>query len=140
MQPKLILTPLGQYTPVEWNGLNEAAFTPLGDRVLILPDGAAEETSGGIALPQELLERMAMAAETGVLVELGDAAWTWNSDRTRLFGGSKPQPGQRVRFERYAGSMHHGPDGRIYRVMDDKCVAGVCHAAAKPVKLRSVKD
>lgn len=125
MRPKLLMTPLGAYMPVEWNGKNESGFKPIGDRVLILPDKAADETSGHVFVPEDIQERMTMAAETGVLVAMGESAWFWNSDRTRRFEGEKPVIGQRVRFERYAGAMHHGADGQRYRVMDDKCLSGV---------------
>lgn len=123
MKPKLLMTPLGQYEPAKWDGENLSACRPIGDRVLILPDGAAEQTGGNVFLPQDMQERMSMAAETGVLIAVGDGAWYWNSDRTRRFEGSKPKPGDRVGFERYAGSVRHGKDGKIYRIMDDKCVS-----------------
>ena len=125
MQPKLVMTPLGQYEPVQWNGKNESGFLPIGDRVLILPDEFAEQTSGGIYVDETTRERNTKAAETGVLVAVGESAWYWNSDRTRRYEGAKPVPGQRLRFERYAGAIHHGHDGRLYRVLDDKSVSGV---------------
>lgn len=126
MTPKLLLmTPLGHYAPAEWDGENTSGITPMGDRVLILPDGAASETAGGISVTDEMQARMSEAAETGILVALGEDAWLWNSDRSRKYEGAKPQPGQRVIFERYAGSYHHAGDGRKYRLMDDKCVGGL---------------
>ncbi len=134
MTPKLVMTPLGQYEPAKWNGVNESGIGPFADRVLILPDGAAEQTSGGVDLPEELVDRMTQAAETGVLIAMGPDAWLWNSDRTRRLEGEKPKVGQRVIFERYAGSFQHGPhDGRKYRIMDDKCVCGgVAELKTKP--------
>jgi co-chaperonin GroES (HSP10) len=127
MQPrglakKLVVTPLGEYAPAEWGGENSSGIQPIGDRVLILPDGAAEKT---LVFTEETKERMAMAAETGVLVAVGESAWAWNSDRTRPFTGTKPVEGQRVWFERYAGSVQHGEDGRLYRLLDDKCVGAI---------------
>ena len=138
MSPKLVMTPLGQYAPAQWSGANTSGIRPIGDRVLILPDGAAEQTSGGVELPEDLVDRMTQAAETGVIVAMGPDAWLWNSDRTRKFEGEKPRVGQRVIFERYAGSFQHGPrDGRRYRLMDDKCVGGELDAevttAARPL-------
>lgn len=125
MQPKLIMTPLGQYAPAKWEGANGSGIKPIGDRVLVLPDGAAEKTAGNVFITEDQQERMSMAAETGVLVDMGDEAFKWNSDRSRLFEGSKPEVGQRVYFERYAGAVHHGKDGRLYRLIDDKCVGGL---------------
>lgn len=125
MKPKLLMTPLGQYEHVQWNGKNTSGITPIGDRVLILPDCAVGVTSGNVHIPQELQERMSMAAESGVLVAVGDGAWFWNSDRTRRFEGTRPTAGQRVYFERYAGAVHHGKDGKMYRLADDKVVGGL---------------
>ena len=126
MKPKLLMTPLGQYEPVKWDGNNASGFRPFGDRVMVLPDTAAEQTTGLVFLTEEMQERNSWAAETGVLVGIGEGAWYWNSDRTRRFEGKKPEVGQRVGFERYAGSVRHGKDGRLYRVMDDKCISDLC--------------
>lgn len=124
MQPKLIRTPLGQYMPAEWSGKNESGITPMDNRVLVLPDPFAPRTGGGIAIPDDMQERMTEASETGILIALGSEAWAWNSDRTRRFEGKKPEPGQRVIFERYAGSYQYGADGNRYRMMDDRCIGG----------------
>ena len=125
MQPKLVMTPLGQYEPAKWDGKNKSGIRPIGDRVLVLPDAAAEHTSGNVFITEEMQERMSIAAETGILVEMGDEAFKWNSDRSRRFEGAKPEVGQRVYFEKYAGSTHHGRDGKRYRLIDDKCVGGL---------------
>ena len=130
MQPRglnksVVLTPLAQYVPAEWSGKNESGIYPIGDRVLVLPDKAIEETSGGILMTDQKRDTDGMAAETGVLVALGEAAWKWNSDRTRPFDGTRPEVGARVWFERYAGSIQYGMDGRAYRLMDDKCIGAV---------------
>ena len=127
-RPKLIKTPLGHFEVVQWNGINESGIVPFLDRVLIFPDQAATASPGGIVLPEELHHRLTQAAETGVLIAMGDDAWLWNSDRSRRYEGAKPSIGTRVVFERYAGSFHEAPDGRWYRLMDDKCVAGIYSA------------
>lgn len=125
LNKSVVLTPLARYTPAQWSGKNESGIYPIGDRVLILPDPAIEETEGGILMPDQKQDTDGLAAETGVLVALGEAAWKWNSDRTRPFDGARPDVGQRVWFERYAGSVQYGVDGRAYRLMDDKCVGAV---------------
>ncbi len=132
MQPKLIaakprlqLTPLAQYVPAVWTGKNASGILPIGDRVLVLPDKAPGKTDGGIHLTEQQQDRDGLAAETGVLVAIGEAAWKWNSDRTRPYDGTKPQIGQRVWFERYAGAVQYGKDGVAYRLMDDKAVGAV---------------
>jgi co-chaperonin GroES (HSP10) len=140
MQLKLIMTPLGQFKPAEWDGTNESGITPVGDRVLILTDESAEETAGGIVITDEMRERHSQAAETGVLVAMGDDAWLWNSDRSRKYEGAKPEVGQRVIFDRHAGQYHTGNDGRRYRLMDDKCVGGLFQVAQAKARVAIVKN
>ena len=123
MQPKLLKTELGEFSTAIFTGKNESGYDPMGDRVLVLPDQGSEKTSGGTFLDQETLERITAAAETGILVACGDEAFVWNSDRRRKWEGRKPEIGQRVYFERYAGALIRGDDGKTYRCMDDKAVA-----------------
>jgi co-chaperonin GroES (HSP10) len=132
MTPKLIRTPLGQYTPALWAGTNASGIEPFGCRVLVLPDPFAATTGGGIAIPDDLQERMTEASETGILIAVGDEAWFWNSDRTRHFSGRKPEVGAHIIFERYAGSYQFGADGHRYRLMDDRCIGGIFAAGAVP--------
>lgn len=132
MQPKLIKTTLGTYVPASWSGKNESGWQPIGDRVLVLPDTAAEMTQGGIALPAEIIGRHTMAAEAGIVVAMGDGAFEWNSDKVTKFAGQVPKPGDRVNIERYSGQLIHGYDGQVYRVMDATCISSICiHKEAK---------
>lgn len=127
MQPKLlrVRTPLGEFDAHVWDGVNASGYRPMGDRVLVLPDQASEQTSGGIFLDESTRERVTAASETGVMVAMGDEAFLWNADRRRRWEGEKPKPGDRVYYERYAGTIVHGDDGLIYRVMDDKAIAAI---------------
>lgn len=122
LQPKL-LTPVGQYDMIQWPGRNTSGIKPRYERVLVLPDQASSNV-GGVFLPPETIERLAEAAETGVIVAVGADAWKWNSDRSRRCEDSPIPPGTRVYFERYAGGKFHGRDGLLYRLMDDKCIGG----------------
>ena len=125
MQPKLLKTQFGEFELAAWSGKNDSGMRPISDRVLVLPDQASEKTSGGIFLDEDTIEKMSMASETGVLVELGSEAFLWNSDRRRRWEGDRPHPGQRVCFERYSGSFHRGRDGKSYRLMDDTCIGAI---------------
>lgn len=125
MEPKLIKQSHAEYTPARYNGVNTAAWSPIGDYVLVKPDAAADKSSGGVHLTQDTTDRMALAAMTGVIVELGDDAFRWNADRTRPFSGKRPSEGTRVIFEKYAGHPILGDDGEIYRIMDDKAIGGI---------------
>lgn len=133
-----IKTDLGLFDIAIFSGVNESGFEAVGDRVLVLPDQPSGAV-GSIELPEEYLDRLAMSAETGIIVHIGESAWLWNSDRTRRFEGSRPEVGTRVFFNRYSGIVAHGQDGRIYRFMDDTCIGGV-HAmegGPKPSKRKA---
>lgn len=123
-RPKLVKTDLAEYVRSE-ESQNNSGYHPIGDRILIKVDESAMMTSGGVHLPDEIVYKQSMAAETGVIVAIGDAAFHWTFDRTREWHGRKPQVGERVYVERYAGRLLKGNDGRMYRVMDDKCVAAI---------------
>jgi chaperonin GroES len=114
-----------QYHPPIWAGENKSGCVPIGEKILILPYMAVAKTTGGIEIPDEFKERMQLSAEMGVIVSIGDDAFTWNADRTRPFGGYKPKVGDHVFFERYAGAVVQGDDGREYRVAEDKQIGAV---------------
>lgn len=118
MQPKLFRTSLAEYVQAEWRGTNESGWCPLGNRVVVKPDEVATRTKGGIELPQDLQDRMSMAAEAGVVIAVGDGAFKWNSDGITPFQGRAPKPGDRVSIGRYSGQLVMGHDGQAYRIMD----------------------
>lgn len=126
-QVKTIRTTLGLYKMAEWTGKNESGITPLGDRVLVLTDEASDKLveSGALISTEDHQDKHSLAAETGVLVALGEDAFKWNSDRSRTYSGQRPEPGQRVYFERYAGGQYKGADGKNYRVLDDKAIGAL---------------
>lgn len=126
MQPKLLKSSQKhEFVPAKWNGVNCSGYQPIGDHIMVLPDKASNLTSGDIHLPAELVDRMTMAAETGVIVALGDDAFLWNGDRTRKWDGAKPKVGDRVYIQRYSGQVMLGEDGEFYRVMEQNCIAAV---------------
>lgn len=125
MQPKLIRMQHGEYVARQWNGQNTSGIIPHDDRVLVLTDLFADVTSGGIFITDEQRERHNLASQTGILIAAGENAWLWNSDRSRRSEGKKPEPGQRVIFEQYAGTLLWGADGERYRLLDDKCIGGL---------------
>jgi co-chaperonin GroES (HSP10) len=125
LNPKVLSVSRVEYIAAPWTGENKSGCTPVGDRVLILPDIAMTKSQGNIALPDDVVERMQLSASSGVIVEIGDDAFAWNSDRTRPFGGYKPKAGDRVHFEKYAGKEIVGDDGAKYRLVDDKAIGGI---------------
>lgn len=113
-----------EYIPAPFFGENESGCVPIGDRVLVRPDIAASK-SGSLDLPDAVVDRAQLSASSGVIVALGDDAFTWNFDRTRPYGGEKPKVGDRIFMDIYAGKIILGDDGVEYRLIDDKCVGGV---------------
>ncbi len=68
MNPKVIKQVHAEFTPARYNGVNTAGWHPIGDYVLVKPDTVANKTSGGVELPEDLIERMELASMTGVIV------------------------------------------------------------------------
>lgn len=122
---KLIKRGLYDYSLVEWDGENESGMEPIGDHVLVLCDIAAGMTGGGLHLDDSIVEKQQLMADTGMIIAVGEGAWVWSADRTRPYTGRAPKPGDRVIFDRYAGRDGPGNDGRYYRIMTDKLIAGI---------------
>ena len=131
MKPRLYETPLGKFEEAQYPGGNYSGYSPVGEFVLVLYDKSPEKTAGGVILADTTRENNSEASEAGIIVELGDDAFQWNYDRSRPFSGRKPEPGDRIFFERYAGSVIHGTDGVKYRIMQDRCIAAIANPAAE---------
>ena len=127
MQPRILRTEDAAFLAGAFDGKNTSGFRPLGDNIIILPDVASEKIGkhGLITATPDHVTRQSLAAETGVIVELGDGAFFWNNDRSRPYEGTKPRPGDRVVFEGYDGRIGSGRDGQNYRIMSDTCLAAV---------------
>jgi len=125
MNPKLVRTEQAQYEAARYEGVNKSGIRPVGEKVLILTDQPVSKTAGGIELPHELVERHALAAETGVIVALGDDAFRWNDGKTRPWEGYKPKPGDAVFMQKYSGIVFMGDDGQRYRVVGYECIGAI---------------
>ena len=117
MQPHLIKGIHAEYIPAKWTGADTSGVRVVGKTVLILMDKCSPISTGGIERPQDLIEKMSMAAESGVLVAVSPGAFLLNEDMTP-WTGEKPKPGDRVYIEKYAGKQVKGRDGETYRIMD----------------------
>lgn len=116
-------TQFGTYDLVEWTGQNRSGIQPMCDKVLILPDQASGMV-GNIIIPDSILATLGAAAMTGVLVALGDQAFAYDSRRLTRWQGERPSVGSRVWFAKFAGEEYTGKDGLLYRVMEDRSLAG----------------
>lgn len=90
---------------------NESGFKPLGYRVLIKLDLDEGKTEGGLYIPDVVRDREKYAVMEGTLVAYGEFAFEDYK--------TKPKPGDRVVYNRYAGIILEGADECKYRVMDD---------------------
>lgn len=127
MTPKLVKTEAGQYEPAPFDGKNTSGIKPLSDNVLVRTDKAAT-TIGVLAkihITDSNQEKQTAAATTGTIYALGDDAFRWNSTKTKPFSGERPDAGSRILFEQYAGVMHQGLDGAMYRLMSESCIGGI---------------
>lgn len=122
MQPRLIKGLHAEYLPAKWDGKDTSGVKVVGKTVLVLMDSCSEMTTGGIALPPDMIEKMSMASESGVLVGVSPGAFLLNEDLTP-WTGDKPVPGDRCYIQKYAGNLIKGKDGKTYRIMDYGCIA-----------------
>ncbi len=118
MEPRLLKTDIAEYTAGVFDGVNRSGIQPIGEKVLVLTDQVKEKTAGGIFITDDARERNALAAETGVIVDVGEGAFVWNDDKSRPWGGYKPKAGDAVYIVRYAGIVFTGDDGQKYRIID----------------------
>lgn len=105
--------------------------------VLILPRELEEKTQGGIYLADTSRDREDEAGVEGLIVGMGEFAFSWDGDDGNLVKWrDAPQIGDVVMFARYAGGRNfEGSDGRKYRIMKDKEVLGVRRTSKKPEDL-----
>lgn len=123
MEPRLIKGVHADYIPAQWIGQNESGLISYGKNVVVKVDECSPTSAGGVALPPEMVERMTMNSTTGILVYVAPEAFRLFDDGTR-WDGDKPKAGDRVWFEKYAGQIQMGRDGKSYRLMDYRAIAG----------------
>jgi len=96
-------------------------LVPTGYNVLVALDVFEEKTAGGLYLPESHKEREDSASERGRLVDASPMAFTGGD----WVGAAAPAIGAEVLFQRYAGFMFDGRDGKKYRVMADSELKGI---------------
>lgn len=106
---------------------NVSGIHPVGSRVLILPMEVEEKTQGGIIISHgQLKDREDMANTTGIVVELGEDAYSdYNSPWCKV--------GDRVIFAKYSGLLYLGKDDKKYRVINDTDITGTLDSDVKLV-------
>lgn len=135
LEPRIIQGLQAQYDRAEYPGSNTSGLRPIGTNVLVLMDSVSQKTAGGILLEPGMIEKMDHASESGVIVQVGAAAFRFYDDGSP-WNDVHPQPGDRVYTERYAGRECRGQDGRTYRMMTYTCIAGL-EDAPVPVQVQA---
>lgn len=124
LEPRILRGIQAEFTRALYEGFNPSGFRPIGDNVLVLMDQCADHTTGNILLPPEKIEQMNHASESGCIVAIGKAAFSFYGDGSK-WDDVKPGPGDRVFTEKYAGRELLGQDGKTYRMMTYTCIAGM---------------
>jgi chaperonin GroES len=125
VEPRLIKGLHADYKPAAWNGQDTSGIRPLGPHVVVLPDECSDITTGSVHLPLDIVEKMNLASEQGVIVKLGGSAFSIYEDGRPWKLDERPQPGERIYFEKYAGRLARGIDGVMYRIMEYRQIAAV---------------
>ena len=99
---------------------NKSGIEPVEYKVLIKPDEVETKTAGGIYIPDSVKDKAKYAKDEGIVIAIGSNAFTdpdWDV---------KPAVGQRVLYDRYAGSnVKSRADGEDYRLINDKEIGAI---------------
>ena len=92
--------------------LNNSGLRPVGRAVLVEPKESAEIKSAIIAIPDTAKDRLMMAEQQALVIEVGPEAWRDERE-------PRAKPGDLVMISKYAGMMTVGPlDRKQYRVVN----------------------
>lgn len=127
LAPRMIKGLHADYQAAIWTGSNTSGLRVFGKNILVRMDSCAARSAGGVHLTDEIIDRMDEASESGCIYAIGPAAHRIFDDGSR-WEGDKPQVGERVYVEKYAGVKARGADGALYRVMDERCIAAALAA------------
>ena len=100
--------------------MNLSGIHPQEYKCLILPDKIEEKTAGGIIKPQTSRDRDQHAVTTGTLVDFSPIAFSFED---RIYPW--PKKGNRVVYQKYAGSEIDGKDKQTYRLINDRDIYAV---------------
>lgn len=120
MEAKPVKGVNADYSSAEWSGEDTSGIECVGSSVLVKMDVASGK-AGSIHLTEDMAWKHTQAAETGLVVAVGESAFLLNLDGSP-WAGSRPTPGRRVIIEKYAGTFVRGLDGELYRLMQYGCV------------------
>jgi co-chaperonin GroES (HSP10) len=110
--------------PAEWTGKDTSGIRPIGPIVIVAVDVCSPVSRGGVHLIDDEIFKQTHGSERGVIVALGAGAFLCHEDGT-AWRDYRPRLGDRVYFEKFAGTFVRGKDERQYRVMDYKSIGAI---------------
>jgi chaperonin GroES len=90
---------------------------PTEFKVLIKPDEVDGQTSGGLYLPESARDKQQFSVDRGEVIAFGTGFFS-------ELPGPVPKVGDKVIFNRYAGSLIKN-DGEDYRLCNDKDICAI---------------
>jgi co-chaperonin GroES (HSP10) len=106
---------------------NPSGIVPTEYKILVLPDDVPERSAGGIVIPPWCRDQRQGACQTGVVIAVADEAFSFVEGEART-----PKVGDRIAYTKYAGMTVPGRDKKVYKLMNDKDVAGILEFAFDP--------
>jgi co-chaperonin GroES (HSP10) len=106
----------------------DPGLKPVEYNVLVAP-AREPEKKGGLILPDEVKERMALAYQVGRVVAASPLAFNFDRwpDEAEM-----PKRGDIVWYARYAGTLVIGRDGKTYRLIKDKDIGAIFQPPEDP--------
>jgi chaperonin GroES len=122
LDPSLLETPLLDRLP-----------QPTGWRVLVMPYQTAQQTKGGLYIPEEVRDRESVATVVAYVLRVGPLAY---KDPDKFGPDSEPwcKQGDWVCIGRYSGSRFKIDGGEVRIINDDEVIATVL----EPTDIKSV--
>lgn len=100
------------------DSLNDTGIKPVEYKCLVRIDPVEKKTETGVHLPEEYIERQQMSTVMGTLVAVGGNAF-------EDWGDPKPQPGDRVVIDKYAGIVGVADASDRVRLVQDKNILAI---------------
>ena len=123
---KIDSTPTKEIDPTS-ESLLKRMPEPTGWRILILPYQGKKKTKGGLHLPEQAVEREALATVCGLVLKVGPLAYQDASKFDYTTGHSRVwcKKGDWVIFGRYAGARFKIDGGEVRLLNDDEILATI---------------
>lgn len=101
--------------------VNPTGIRPTEYKVLVKPKAAEEVTKGGIIIPTSTTDSEQFAQTEGTIVAQSPLAHSYaTEDEWKAAGATKPKPGDRILYAKFAGVWVKGKDEQKYLLIQDK--------------------